>query len=93
MNWNAENTPVGLIVIVQSILYWVFYIPVRMMCKINLPLNKLDLHKKPFVIASSHVAIRDPFVVTVALPWKEYRRMLPIRFMTALHQPLWMKMN
>lgn len=66
----------------QKIIYWILYFPIRLTCKINYSSDAIDLHKKPYIIASSHIAIRDPFLAIVALPWPVFKKMLPIRFIS-----------
>lgn len=69
--------------IMQYLFYFMFHhiIKLSLRAKIIVP-QSLNLNKHPIIIVANHISKIDPFLMTL-LPFSIFRRLTPIRFMTA----------
>lgn len=72
------------IVVFQIFAYLVAALPLRLMYRAHkrLPVNFSAL-KQGSLIISNHQSMVDPFFVTASMPFRDFLRVLPIRFPTA----------
>lgn len=67
----------------QIITYFLVGAPLRLLFRVKRSINfKIEKGKK-YIIAANHPARIDPFLISYSLPFKEFIKLVPLRFITA----------
>lgn len=71
------------IIISWQIFEWlVAYIPLRTLWRFEKQYpNHSDIERRPLLIVSNHKHVFDPWFITLSLPFSQFKKILPIRFL------------
>lgn len=83
--WTAEHIPLWLITSWQIIGYWLvrcILAPILAPYTVRSRAPRIHDRKPGLILVANHHAVYDAFLATAALPWHEFRQLVPIRYMT-----------